>query len=149
MRWLTSWKEASRLLRFKLSEEDRERLGLPEWVDFDFDKLLMTEAEALESAGYNTDEFLDDLRGYEVYDKQGNPVMVPVVDDDGPVLEDGKPKMVPKIRFPIRMHKAAVWIGARRVGCTVPYRDFDFDLSGLKTELEMGKDPGSGLASPS
>jgi hypothetical protein len=140
------------LRRYKLSDEDRERLGLPEWIDFDYSKLLMTEAEALESAGYETDQFIEDLAGYEVVDKAGNPVMVAVLEEDGsPSLDgDGKPMETVKLRFPIRAHRAAVWIAARRVGCTVSYDDFDFDLAKIKSEMTLpGKDPEPDPASPS
>jgi hypothetical protein len=139
------------VLRYQLSEQDRERLGLPEWMEFDPTKLLMSEAEALEDTGYNTDEFLDDLAGYEVYDRQGNQVMVAELEEDGsPALdEDGHPRMRPKIRFRVRAHKAAVWMAARRAGCGLSFGEFDFDLSGMRTKLDTGKEPGSGQASPS
>lgn len=37
-------------MRFRLSAEDRERLGGPEWLDFD-ERLSTQEAEKLEAAG--------------------------------------------------------------------------------------------------
>lgn len=38
-------------MRIRLSDPDRERLGCPEWLDFDVDHLSLEDAEALEAAG--------------------------------------------------------------------------------------------------
>lgn len=138
---------------YRLSDEDRERLGIKdEWISFDPSRLMFSEAEALEDSGYDTDQLLEDLRGYEVVDKTGSPVMVPVIDDDGnPALnEDGTPQRVPKMRFPTRGIRAAIWLAARRAGCDVPFSEFDIDMAGVRFELELpGKDPELDPASPS
>lgn len=134
-------------MRYRLSDEDRERLGLKqEWVEFSADGLMMTEAEELENAGYDPEDFLDDVRGRPVVDADGSPVMVPVLDDDGnPVLDaDGQPEMAQKRRYPLRQARAAAWIALRRAGVKVPYREFDFNITAARVEQDVAPPVGKG-----
>lgn len=129
-------------MRYRFSDADRERLGMTEeWVEFDVGQLMLDEAVALEESGYDVDEFLDDIRGYPV-SRKGKPVMVDVLDDDGqPVIEDGKPKKIQKRRVPLKAMGAAMWIAARRVGSTVAFEDFTFNITDFRTEAQPeGKD---------
>lgn len=38
-------------MRIRLGDEDRERLGCPEWMEADLDHVSVSEAEALDAAG--------------------------------------------------------------------------------------------------
>lgn len=139
-------------MRYLLSEEDRQRLGLgDDWIEFDPTRLMMTEAEGLEDAGYDTDQFLEDLQGHEVHDRKGNLVLVPVMEGDGSpsVGEDGVPILAPKLRYPFKAIRAGVWIAVRRSGCEVAFDEFDFDVTNLRTQADPpGKDPEPDPASP-
>lgn len=133
-------------MRIRLSDEDRERLGLEqEWLSISASRLSVTEADALWDAGYAYDDFLEELQGTPVLDGKGKPVMTPVLGDDGtPVLEDGKPKKVQQRRRRPRAWKAFVWLATRRVGCDVGFAEFDFDLNSLRLDdgdEPVGKDP--------
>lgn len=124
-------------MRFRLTDDDRQRLGVEqEWVEIDLSRLMMLEAEELEEAGYDADEFLEELRGEPVF-RRGEPVMVDVLDEkDQPVIgADGKPEQRPMLRNTTRSIRAAVWIALRRAGTNVPFATFDFDMTGLRREV--------------
>lgn len=121
-------------MRIRLADEDRQRLGLDdEWIVFSLDRLMQVEAEALDDAGYDPEDFLEDLRGYPVL-RDGQPVMVPLLDDSGEpaVDDDGQPKLVEKRRRRPRSTRAMVWLALRRAGVTVPLVDLDFDRGGIE-----------------
>ena len=131
-------------MRFRLSDRDRERLGIePEWVELNQgDGLRILEAEELDDAGYNPDDFIDEVDGTPVF-KDGEPVMIDVLDDnDEPVLEDGQPVRVQQKTTKLRALRAAVWIAVRRCGVKVPFADFDFDVTRLRADAPEpeGKD---------
>lgn len=140
-------------MRIRLAEEDRERLGLGEdWLVFTLDRLMQAEAEALDDAGYDPEDFIEDLRGYPIM-RDGQPVMVPLLDNSGqPAVEDGAPKLIEKKRRPPRATRAMVWLALRRAGVTVPIVGLDFDRGGIEyapdeDETPEGKDdeaPASG-----
>jgi hypothetical protein len=51
------------VIRFKLGEDDRARLGAPEIIDFDETKLLLSEARKLQKAsGFHPSDFIDGLK---------------------------------------------------------------------------------------
>lgn len=51
------------MIRFKLSPEDRERLGAPEVIAFDETRLMLSEARAVQKAsGYHPDDWFDGLK---------------------------------------------------------------------------------------
>lgn len=133
-------------MRYRLTDPDRERLGITdEWVEFDLTSLRALEAEALEDNGYEADQFIDDLIGYEQYDDQGQ-VITRTVDGD-----DGEPTEVALRRRPAKALRAAVWLAARRGGATVALAGFDYDLVGMIREADTGagKDPEPDPASAS
>lgn len=47
-------------MKIRLSAPDRERLGCPEWLDFDLASLSFDEAQALEDAGGKYRDFFDE-----------------------------------------------------------------------------------------
>lgn len=114
-------------MRFRLADGDRERLGLPEWIDFDIDSFDVIEAEEIEDAGYEAGLFLEQLAGRERATADG-----------------GK-----TVHIPARALRTATWLAAKRAGCAVPYAQFRFDLLGARMEAstEQGKDPAPDPAS--
>jgi hypothetical protein len=105
------------VLKLRLPEADRERLGLPEWIDYDPSKLMMSEAEILQDYGIEPWDLGAALRG------------TPVVNPDGtPVMDGDKPKM----RANLKAWRFVVWVAARRAGADVPpLADFDLNVLGL------------------
>lgn len=106
-------------IQLRLPEADRERLGLPEWIEYDPATLMLTEATALQDE-FDIDpwDFAKVLRGTPVLGPDGEPVMV-----------GGRPKM----RQDMRAWRFVVWVAARRAGCTVPLAEFDINVLGLRT----------------
>lgn len=100
-------------MRIRLSDEDRARLGIEsEWIEFDLDQLMSDEAEQMEAAGYFLDDFLTELRP----------------------ATDGQ-------RRPVRALRTAVWMAARRSGCTVPWAEFNYSLVGTQFEAPTAPEP--------
>lgn len=137
-------------MRIRLSDEDRDRLGIKdEWITFALDRMMIDDAEEMDDAGYDPDEFAEDLTGHVVF-RDGQPVMVPEVGVDGqPVLDgDGQPQLTEKRKRPARAMRAVVWLAARNVGVDVPYRGFTFNLRGVEYAGDE-EEPGKGEAPPS
>lgn len=112
-------------MKFRLSEEDAERLDCPRDVEFDSNKLMGREAIALDKMGWPLDR-LGDLAGTPVVDADGKPKYQ--LDAAGhPVLVDGQP---------LQMHvfnpEAAlvmIWIAVRRAtGRAIDWDTFDINL---------------------
>lgn len=119
-------------MQVKLSDEDRERLGLgDEWLDVTIERLPVREAEAIE-----------DATGLAAIDAVAEmaPKFVP--------LSDGKFKA----RFTARGLRLRVWLGLHRAGKAVPFDDLDFDagafLGWTEVETPEGKGEGSQSAEP-
>jgi hypothetical protein len=134
-------------MRFRLADEDRERLGITtEWVELDLDTLDMIECEELDESGYKggLGQFLDDVNGIDRLGPDGDPVMVAVLDGDGNAVldDDGQPKLRPIKDRPARATRALVWLAARRAGCVVPLSEFRFQA--LKFRTDAGADGGKG-----
>jgi len=129
------------LARVRLSDEDRERIGLEqEWIDWiSLDAFMVTDAMALDEAGYGADRFAEEIRGIPLY-RDGEPVMVE--DDDGTKVQ--------QVSIPARAMRAAIWLAARRTGWTGPLSDFDFRINGITFQADeepAGKGPGTKPAS--
>lgn len=90
-------------IQFGLPAETREKYDLPETVDFDFGKLLLSEAILLEDTlGLDMDGLRERL-----WPKEG-------------------------VRRDLRAWGFVIWLAARRAGADVAYQDFDLDLYGLE-----------------
>lgn len=128
--------------QIRLSDEDRKRIGLEqEWIEgFELSKLMVGDGEALEAAGYDPDEFLEDLRGHPVF-RAGEPVMV----------DDGAGGKVQRRQVSYRAARAAMWLAVRQAGLKIPFADFDYQLQGVQygeaTEEPAGKAPDTAPAS--
>lgn len=134
-------------MRIRLSDEDRERLGLEqEWVEaVDVARISTVDGELLDDHGYPAEIFLEELAGTPLV-RDGKTVMVPALDDDDqPVLVDGKPKLRPRMTRPLRVRRALVWLALRRAGAQMPFDGFSFSLTGMETDSSgdppVGKDP--------
>lgn len=98
-------------MRFQLSAADRERLGAPEWVDYDPSKMTNREAAQLQRAGYDPPQ--EGLAAAWVAQQP---------DPDGP------------LRIDFDVWTAVVWMALRRAGVTVPYDELEFDAYGITVE---------------
>lgn len=106
-------------IKLRVPEADRERLGLPEWVEYDPEYLLLTEAQVLQDElDIDPWNLIGEMQGRPVLDGAGNPVEV-----------DGKPKL----RRNWQAWRFALWVAAKRSGCQVAYADFDVNVIGLRT----------------
>lgn len=110
------------MLRIRLSDADRERLGCVEWLDYDPNALMLSEAEILDDAGIDPD-----IRwGDPVLDEQGKPELT----------EKGAPKR----RIRPGGQRVIVWMALRRSGVDVPIKDLDFDAERVLWQVvEPGK----------
>ncbi len=124
-------------LQIRLGDADRERLGCPEWVEYDFGSLTLTEAEILDDHGVTWDGEL----------RYGTPVL----DADGKAVlnADGRPMRT----FKPRATRVWVWSALRRAGVDVPFAELDFDTDAMSFkatgEADSGKEPGSDSDAPS
>lgn len=106
-------------LDLRLTDADRERLGLPEWITYDPATLMFTEAELLQTElDIDPWDLAAVLRG------------TPITNDDGtPVMRGDRPRF----KQDLRAWRFIVWIAARRAGCQVGLADFDANVLGLIT----------------
>lgn len=121
-------------LKLQLSEEDRERLGAPEWLDCATNPLRVREAEAMEDAtSLSTAEALR--------------AMEPQIT----VLPDA---MTLRYHYSAKGLRLRVWLGLYRLGNPPDWATLDFDAGQFLVSHEQavvpeGKEPGSPTAEPS
>lgn len=90
-------------IKFRLPEDVREKYALPEWVDYDPNSLMMSEAIHLEDTlGIDPTELGERLSPPE-----------------------GK-------RRDMRAWKYVIWLAVKRAGVDVAYDDFDLNLLALR-----------------
>lgn len=131
-------------MRIRLTEEDATRLGCPRELEFDPEKLMGRELIALEEeVGWNVDNLEENLQGEYLKDALGGPVFE--TDDKGKVVLDGGGKPMRARGLKIATVLVITWLAARRAGCTVPYAEFDFSVTGAEFDPE---EPGKAPASP-
>jgi hypothetical protein len=113
------------VLYIRLGDEDRERLGCPEEIEFDPDKLTLVEAEIIDDHGI---DWLAIRSGEVVTGPDGKPLTT----DDGEVLR----------RFKPRAQRVWVWCALRRAGIEVDFAELDFDLGAADyRSVRPGKAP--------
>ncbi len=102
----------------RLSDADRERFGVDEWLDYDLGRLTVVEAETLqERFGVDPDDRFVWFRG------------APVVKDGQPVTgDDGEPVY----RRSVVVYRFLVWVALRRAGCVQDPDSLDFDYDDLQ-----------------
>lgn len=112
-------------MKIRLTDADRERYGGPEWLDWDQDRLTVSEAEA----------FQDLIR-----DENGNPVPIGRYGGPGGWIANGGPAAT----------KWVLWLCLRRAGVTVDWAGFDPSIISVavlhdpepEVEVAAGKAPG-------
>lgn len=136
-------------MRIRLADADRERLGCPEWVEYDPNKLGLREAAALKrETGYTPEMLSRRLQGTAQFDTAtGEPLTEPVLDEhQQPVIgEDGQPKTKLLLEPDYEAWAAVVWLALRRAGTLIAFADFDieigFDVEDSAGDGDAGKEP--------
>lgn len=118
-------------IQLRLSDVDRKRFDAPESLELDPATVSFREVIAMQKgfdvegeliAFDSANEWRAAWYGRPVLGEDGEPVMVPVVDDeDEPVLDDdGKPKLAERRVGDWGAVLVAVWLALRRAGITRP-----------------------------
>lgn len=114
------------MIRIRLGDDDRERLGITqEWLEFDVKRLMAREAALLHrKSGFDPESLLAGLAGKQKVDRDtGEKLTREVVDPD-----TGEVKVEPVIVVDMDAVIALGWMAAVRAGFAIPYEKFDFDL---------------------
>lgn len=133
----------------RLHPKDAEKYGVSEEIPFDLTAIGTRQRAAVESASRRSLRWMfDQLAGVPELDEAGNPIPMPVLDDDGnPVMEDDG--VTPKVTARLTRHGDAIamiaWMALWGIGIKVPWDDFDPIESGLVVrawddEDDSGKD---------
>lgn len=114
-------------MRFRLSEEDAERLNCPRDIEFDETRLTGREAIALKKqTGWSLERLGQAMAGDRVIDDAGNQVWQ--LDEHGdPVIDDAGQK-IPLRAIDPECLLVMAWLAVRRTAGDRPWRDFDIDL---------------------
>jgi hypothetical protein len=92
-------------ITLRLTQADQERLGAPQDVEIELDRMMMKEVMALEEhLGLSHDEFLDALRGQPTAERN-------------------------KTLVSQRAWGFALWMSLHRIGVDMPFADFDYDVT--------------------
>lgn len=150
------------LIKVRLSEVDRTRLGCPEWLSVDPHKVSIREVIVLQKGvdlGDGEPLFYDSaqawrvaLSGRDMRGPDGKPVMVDVLEDGEPVIDPatGKATQKPATVADWQAEMVLVWLGLRRAQVFVPLAGLDYDSDALEWKAEddeateagePGKDP--------
>lgn len=150
-------------LRIQLSDVDRKRFDAPDWLDLDLDHVTFREAVELQRgirigrelvAFDSPSEWRRAFVGREVIGDDGEPVRMPVVDDEGePVLdEDDKPQTVVKRVSDYGAVLVAVWLALPRAGIEVSLSDLaDADPDRIRWTVDLddqGGESGKDASAP-
>jgi hypothetical protein len=108
-------------LRVQLTEADRERFSAPEWLDFDASKLMTDEAEVLEESFG-----IFAAEWIELFSNS-------------------------QVKRPVKAIRAVIWLALTRAGLQVEPAAVQFDLLGVRIELDEADaevDQGKGESTP-
>ena len=108
----------------RLGDADRVRLGAPEELPIDLDRLSNREAIQLRFLGYNTPRLFRKALLPKRLDEDGNEVHGSA-DDLKLVHEGGK---VADMQIDYEAWTALVWLALRRAGVNVDVKTFEFDV---------------------
>lgn len=111
----------------ELTDEDREKYGAPERIEFTYGRFGLKSIDALETeAGWTLEDLGNGLRRKKC-DEHGNVVTRDELDDNGnPILDEaGNPKQVDVLNPSMKALAAVVWLALRGAGIRVPWDDFD------------------------
>lgn len=116
------------MIRIRLSDEDRARLGCPEWLMYDPMKLRAREAAMLaKTTGYDPIRLGEGIQGKPLLDGAGKPVL----DEAGEQVRTRD----------WDAWLALVWLCCVKAGCAVPFNDFDFELGSVSLETDAEDTP--------
>jgi hypothetical protein len=134
----------------RLNPKDAEKYGVAEEIRFDLVDVGRKQVRAFEAETKRSYRWLiDQLRGVPELDAAGNPIPVPVIDDETgePVYEDDgvTPKLEPKTYVPAEAVDMFAYLILWGNGVRVPWDEFDlrevgFLLSFLDPDEQPGKD---------
>lgn len=139
-------------MRFRLSEEDAERLDCPQDIEFDEERLTGREAIALKKlTGWTMERFGQAFAGERVLDDDGNVVWE--LDGTGAEKRDEAGNRVPLRSADPEAILVAVWLAVRRTVGDRPWKGFDVNLIPLMqedpaAEVDEGKAPETSEPSP-
>ncbi len=112
------------LPHLRLGEADRERLGAPEELPIDLDRLSNREAIQLRVLGYNTPRLFRKALSAKRLDEDGNEVRgsgedLKLVHDGGKVID---------FEIDYEAWTAFVWLALRRCGVNTDVKTLEFDV---------------------
>jgi hypothetical protein len=126
-------------MKFRLSEEDAQRLGCPRDVEFREDRIMGREAIALSKIGWPLERISLHVGGRPVVDDDGKAMHD--LDEHGEVRRDPAGNPVVLLTIDPEAMLAMLWVAVRRTGVEVAWRDFDLNLMAVEwvEEDEPGK----------
>lgn len=120
-------------MKFRLSEEDAQRLDCPQDIEFDEERLTGREAIAMKKlTGWTMERFGQAFAGERVVDEDGNVVWE--LDDAGAPKRDEAGNRVPLRSADPEAILVAVWLAVRRAVGDRPWKGFDVNLFPLMQE---------------
>lgn len=135
----------------KLHPNDQKKYGAPPEIPFDLAAIgIRQRAAFVRETKRSLSWLFNQLAGVPELDDAGNPIPIPVLDDDGkPVLNaDGTEKVTEKLKVDDEALAMLVWLALWGVGIKRPWDTFDPQFHGL--EILDGEDeadePGKGEA---
>lgn len=108
-------------MKISLAEEDRQRLGAPEWLDLDLGRFTNWDAIRLAT-----------LRGHGDWSDYASFSALAAACDDR--AQD------------FAAYTVLVWLGLARAGVKVPIEELVFSVVGIRTDTGAGDDPGKAPA---
>lgn len=128
-------------MKFRLSQEDADKLGCPREVEFDEAKFTTRENIDLQKqTGFTMERLGYFLPGVPARGRDGMPLYL--LDDDGREQLDDAGKKIPLREMDAEAIAAAVWLAVRRGGSQVDFADMDVNLVALEFHDEPeGKAP--------
>lgn len=118
-------------MRIRLSDDDRERLGCPEWITYDANRLTTLEGKQLQKAGFD-------------------PPRKAIAEAWAAQFEPIDAETYRQARIDYDVYTAVVWMALRRIGIQTTYAELEFDTVGMQWELEPAPevDGGKGPSTP-
>lgn len=125
-------------MKFRLASSDALRLGCPQDVEFDAERIMGREAIMLSKIGWPPDRLAADAHR-PVLDGDGKPVFER--DERGEFVRDGAGNPVVLFGVDPEALMAVLWLAVRRAGVDIDWKDFDVDLQGVE-QLDEDEEPG-------